>query len=178
MAANFRITIEKYLATQAEYWTNVYWSSATAIADAAATAAALVAIERGMYLPSVTITKYRVDDGEPNTDIFVTTPVNLVGTSGLTGQALPLFNVVRIDFAAGQGRPSRKYYRGVLTEEWSDAFGALPATAKTQIQEWADNLAAVSSYVDVDGDDIVAGSAYPSVGMRQLRRGSKKKNTP
>lgn len=178
MPASFRIITEKFLSSQNEYWTNVYWCDSATLQDAATTAAAIVAIEQQMLLPACVLTKYRVDDAQPLTDVFVTTPVNLTGQSGATGEALPLFNVARFDFSATAGRPSRKYYRGVLTEAWTDAFGVLNATALTSLQSWADQLAAVANYVDVDGEALTAGTVFPRVGMRQLRRGSKKKLTP
>lgn len=176
--ALFRITIEKYLASQAEYWTNVYWAEGTTLADAATVANAIYPLERMMYLPSVIITKYRVDDGQPNTDVFTTVPLNLPGTSGLTGDAMPLFVVARFDFQAGSGRPSRKFYRGVLTELWVDAFGAISSSGMSSLTSWAQQIGDVPGYVDVDGDAIIQGSAHPRAGIRQLRRGSKKKSTP
>lgn len=177
MPANYRIITEKFLPAQNEYWSNVYWTDAVSIPDAVVVANAIVEVEKQMHLPQVLITKHRVDDGQPLTDVFKTTPVNLVGLNGGAGDMLPLFNVARFDFEVVVGRPSRKYYRGVLAESWSDAYGQLNATAMSSLTSWAQSIAAISGYVDVDGQDIVSGVAWPRVGMRQLRRGSKKRAT-
>jgi len=171
-----RITIEKFNSTQGEYWVNVYWTAGT-IGDAGPVAAALIAAERALYYPSVTITKARIDDGVPNTDLFSTVVVNQAGTRGAAADPLPLFAVGRVDFTInGQGRPGRKYLRGFLQESDTSNF-VLTAGAITALQTYADAVVA-AGVTDADGQAIVDGSPMPAIGMRQLRRGSKKKATP
>jgi hypothetical protein len=171
-----RLTIEKMY--QNEYWTNVYYLS-TELGSSASAANAIVAAERYATLTPVLFTKYRLDDNTEDTDVYGTVPLNLFGLNTLgSGQMLALFNVLRVDFAAGVGRPSRKYYRGMLQEAVVN-FNAIDSAVVADFQtNVAGVIAAVSAYVDVDGDDITNGTVYPFVGMRQLRRGSKKTVTP
>lgn len=171
-----RLTIEKMY--QGEYWTNVYWLS-TDLSDSAAAAVDILAAERAITLSPVLFTKMRIDDGVEDTDVFVTSSPNLFGLRSPGGnEMVPLFNVLRVDFAAGVGRPSRKYMRGVLTED-DVIFNTIRATPLATLDAaYAAVVAAVTAFVDVDGEDITSGASYPFVGMRQLRRASKKKTTP
>lgn len=171
-----RITIEKFSAAHAEYWTNVYWHPGS-VAEALAAAADIVIAERNVTGTFVTFTKYRADDGIRDTEQFMTVTVNAPGLLAQAGEGYPLFAVARVDFTvSGGGRPSRKFLRGVLDE--SKANGLTVS---------ADILAALNSYAaavcaagccDVDGQDFVSGAAFPQVAMRQLRRGSKKSSPP
>ena len=170
-----RLTIEKMY--QGEYWTNVYWLAGDIGASASA-AAAIIAAEQDIHFNPILLTKARLDDGLENTDVFATIIINAFGTAGAPTDLLPLFNVLRVDFAAGGGRPSRKYLRGCL-HEGHISFNTIAPTNVTFFQTtYADVVSAISGYVDVDGDDITSGTVYPFVGMRQLRRASKKKTTP
>lgn len=172
-----RVTIEKLY--QGEYWTNVYWFSGAISAVQGASIADLIAIERSVHLSPVLITKVRIDDAVPLTDQFVTETINLFGLRTIGSEhMLPLFNVVRVDLTAGLGRPSRKYYRGALHEGDVNFNTIAPATVSFYNTDVAAALASLSGFVDVDGTDITAGTTHPFVGMRQLRRGSKKKTTP
>lgn len=171
-----RLTIEKMY--QGEYWTNVYFLAGS-IGDSASAAADILAAERAITLDSVLFTKMRLDDNTEDTEVYASTPINLFGLNANVGaQVLPLFNVLRVDFAAGTGRPSRKYLRGVLSEN-NINFNTIDAVTVSTFQTlYADVVASLPNFVDVDGDNITAGVVHPFVGMRQLRRGSKKKTTP
>ena len=171
-----RLTIEKL--HNGEYWTNVYFLSGS-IGDSASSAAAIVAAERAVTWNQVLFTKMRLDDTTEDTDVYATTPLNVFGLSDFsTNQAAALFNVVRVDFAAGSGRPSRKYLRGILNEGNVNFNTIAPASVDGIQTAYADVLADLTDYVDVDGDNITSGVVHPFVGMRQLRRGAKKKDTP
>lgn len=171
-----RLTIEKLY--QGEYWTNVYWLAGS-IGDAGSPAAAIIAAEKAVLLDSVLMTKARIDDGVQDTDLYSTIIINDFGDRELAGGSMvALFNVVRVDFQAGGGRPSRKYLRGLLTEAFVN-FNTIEAAQLTFFQtNYATVVAEVTGFQDVDGDDITAGVVHPFVGMRQLRRASKKKITP
>ncbi len=171
-----RLTIEKMY--QGEYWTNVYWLAGD-IGASASDAAAIIQAEQAIHLQGVLLTKARLDDGQEDTDVFATIIINQFGGKSTGGnEMLALYNTLRVDFAAGTGRPSRKYLRGVLTED-DVVFNTLRSGILTAGQTtYADVLAATANYVDVDGDSIIAGTVYPFVQMRQLRRASKKKTTP
>lgn len=161
---------------QGEYWTNRYIVQAPDLAAAHAIAMGIVATERSAHQVQVLFTKVRTSDGQPNTDVYQVTNINEFGQRAATGDLLPLFNVVRVDFnVSGGGRPSRKYLRGILTE--SDiSFNTIITGTVTSLETlYATPLAALTGFVDVDGQEIVSGQVYPNVAMRQLRRGSKRK---
>lgn len=176
MPVTNRIMVEKLY--QGEYWTNVYYADATSV-SATTTALAIVAAERAILGSGILVTKYRIDDNTENTDEYVTGVVNQFGQRDFSAsQLIPLFNVVRVDFEAGSGRPSRKYIRGALVESYIN-FNTIESAQVSYIQtNYADVLAALAGYVDIDGQALVAGVVHPFVGMRQLRRGSKKPVTP
>jgi hypothetical protein len=162
---------------QGEYWTNRYVIAAASLAAAVTAASTLVEAERLVTTNGVLFTKFRVSDTDPATDIYQVTNSNLFGLASTGGsQLLPLFNVVRVDFSTqGGGRPSRKYLRGILTEGDID-FNALVGARVTAIQNnYVNQCLAVPQFVDVDQQSFSVGSVYPFVGMRQLRRGSKRK---
>lgn len=171
-----RLTIEKMY--QGEYWTNVYYLAGD-IGASGSDAADIIAAEQAIHMNTVLFTKARLDDNTEDTDVFATITINEFGARDPSGvQMLPLFNVLRVDFSAGGGRPSRKYLRGCLVETFVN-FNTIESAQVTFFDtNYADVVSAVASYVDVDGDPISAGTVYPFVGMRQLRRGSKKKTTP
>jgi hypothetical protein len=50
-----------------------------------------------------------------------------------------------------------------------------PGTLTNINTNYAQGLVDLLGFVDVDGQEITSGSVYPFVGMRQLRRGSKRK---
>jgi hypothetical protein len=176
MPASARITIEKMY--QGEYWTNVYFVDTT-VESGGATALALVEAERAVHMSQVLFTKFRIDDNTENTDVYYTGIINTFGVrSAAAADLVALFNVVRVDFQAATGRPSRKYLRGCLQESFV-AFQTIDPAQVTFIQtNYADVVAGLTGYVDVDGENIVGGVVYPLLAMRQLRRGSKKRITP
>jgi hypothetical protein len=171
-----RITIEKYYPFFGEYWTNVYWTGGS-MGDAGAVAVALIAAEVAVHYNVVTITKARIDDGLENTDVFVTSVVNAPGSRSPGAEPYPLFAVARVDFSiSGQGRPGRKYLRGVLGEDTANGL-ALTSGMMTVLNTYASAVVA-AGVTDPQGSAIISGAAHPQVAMRQLRRGSKKPVTP
>ena len=174
----YRLTIEKFLPTAYEYWTNVYYVDAVDFADAAQTANSVVAAERSIHLTSVIFTKYRIDDNVPNTDNFITVNLNVNGTRPVNDDPVPLWTTFRVDLPAIAGRPSRKYYRGVLREDDVNAFGTLASQALTEFEAFCSTLGAIGALVDPDGQAILSATCAIVAAMRQLRRGSKKKLTP
>jgi hypothetical protein len=167
--------IEKVL--QGEYFTNRYILQALTMEEAAGYAGLIAGYERAIMSTAVLFTRHRVSDGQPNTDVYQVTNLNTLGLyAAPVALVLPLFNVVRCDFnTAGGGRPSRKYLRAVLEEENTN-FNDITAARVTQItNSYVAPLIAMDAFVDVDGQQFSSGSVFPRVGMRQLRRASKRK---
>jgi hypothetical protein len=177
--ALWAVDIEKYYPSKAEYWTNRYIIQASDIGSAQASADAIVDIERAAHTANVTFTKYHLRDTDPTTDLFRVVFLTGVGDqAAVLAEQLPLFCVVRCDFTVANGRPSRKYIRMPLWEA-VQADGLLTQAMIDYVQQnYVDPLVALSAYVDVDGEAIIGGSVFPAVAMRQLRRGSKRKQNP
>jgi len=174
----YRITIEKYMPLFPEYWTNIYWVNALDMPTAQAVVPALINAEKALYTNVVTITKARVDDGVPGTDVFSTSIHNVVGTRATpASEMMPLFVVLRVDFGSlDGGRPSRKYLRGVLWET-DGTHASLNAPLLTLAANYG--LAVVGTAVcDPQGFDLNSAAPWSAPAMRQLRRGSKRKVIP
>lgn len=174
----YRCHIEKFHSGSGEYWVNRYFINAASLSDASVASTGIVDAEKVLYTSDVSITKSHVDDNVPLTDNYETTVRNLAGTRAAQSSVrLPLFVVARIDFTVlGGGRPSRKYLRGVLYKD-DAGFNFLGAGILTMLQTYATNVAA-SGACDPQGQDVIGGSPFNAPAMRQLRRGSKKKDTP
>lgn len=172
----FSVDIEKELA--GEFWTNRYVVLATDLAQAVIEGGSIYGMERVIHQAHVLFTRYRTSDFDPGTDNYQITVLNEFGLR-TTDDSLPLFCVIRIDFTAvGGGRPSRKYLRGPVKK--TDAIsGTLTSGAITFFEtNYATPLANLNAYVDVDAQPISSGQVSPRVGMRQLRRGSRRVTTP
>ena len=174
--ARFTIDIEKRLVN--EYWSNRYTSESPSLAAAVSAGQTIVTAERSFTSNQVTFTTLRVRSQGAGDDQFSIVPLNVLGQRVLAlTTMLPLFNVVRVDIQATTGRPSRKYYRAVLGEGDIEFTGI--AQAVLDLVQGAVNTALnAEQLVDVDGDDWIQAAAQTSVGMRQLRRGSRRRQTP
>lgn len=177
LAGTWSVDIEKYL--NGEYWTNRYIVATADLVSATTVAAQLVAAERAIHFETVLFTKYRVSDGQPETDVYQVVNNNQFGLGVISTQkTLPLFNVMRVDFSTvGGGRPSRKYYRLPISENHQDD-GKFTQAALDYFNPLVAAFLDVDAYVDVDNQPFNVASIYPFVGMRQLRRASKRPTTP
>lgn len=173
----FSLDIQKSL--RGEFWTNRYILNADTLLAATPDAVLIVEAERAITIADVQFVSYRISDQIKGTDQYIVVPIGTFGLRVTSTQALPLFDVLRVDFGVGLGRPSRKYLRGVLSEQDQTNYGELDLAAVTYFtNNYATPVKDVAGYVDVDGQDITSGRVYGQVGMRQLRRGSKRKEKP
>lgn len=169
----FAVDIEKLLGD--ERWTNRYLLESETLAAANQVGLTIVEREKDIHYNTVQIVALRTRDTDPSTSVFITTPLQQVGSRGLNNsQVLPLFNCARVDFPAGQGRPSRKYYRGCLTELDING-GNIDFSSVGTVFDTMLGFMAVLPLVDPQGAPLQEGVLMPRVQMRQLRRGSKRK---
>lgn len=168
----YKVDIEKVL--NGEYWTNVYHVTAADLATAELHAAELTDIERGITLESVTFTRYRVSNETTGSTEFSTVPLGETGDVEATQEYLPLFNVVRVDFAVPGRRALRKYLRLPMAENQQHAGVIETATRSGWNSAYAAAIVALGWVIAPDGTVVSAGAVYPNVGMRQLRRGSRR----
>lgn len=174
--AIWQIDIQKSFGT--EFWTNVYHGEVADQDEAVAFANALVDLEKHIHCVGVIFVNYRV---RPYPGPAEGTTYALTGEGLVTAGAwVPLFNVLRVDFPAPTGRPSRKYYRLPLVE--GDIENDALSTAKVgALQTVFDNFFLGSPSApacDVDGQHLNRGVVFRQIGMRQLRRGSRRRTTP
>ena len=174
----FALDIEKQFGN--EYFSNRYILSGATLTGLVPTGLAITNIERFITSVRCTFTKYRIRDMTPDNDQFVVVQVNQPGQRGAGGTALlPLFDVARVDFSVGLGRPSRKFLRGVLQlADIGDTGELLTATIATINTGYVIPMLAVSEYVDVDGEAFTAATVARFASNRQLRRGSKRRTAP
>lgn len=173
----FSLDIEKSI--PGEFWTNRYILNTPDLATAVTIGNQIVSIERAVHKPGVTFTRYRVSDVDPNTDLYSIVALALPGLApaNVSG-GLPLFNVVRVDFNTGSGRPSRKYLRLPIAEDQQGDGILVPAFATFVQTNYSVPMLGVDQFVDVDGQPFISAATHQSVAMRQLRRGSRRRTQP
>lgn len=172
----FQVDIEK--SALGERWTNRYFVEAADLTAANAMGSALVTVEKSFHRAWVAFNTLRVRTAVQGDDLYTITPLTGTGAvAGTTAASLPLFNVLRIDLGAAAGRPSRKYYRGVLQVE-DQAAGALDPAAYLNAVQGLETILEGGNLVDVDGQVLLTVAPHQRVGMRQLRRGSRRKTEP
>lgn len=174
----YSVDIQKRLAS--EFWTNRYIVRGTDIGPALIIANNLANIESEVHSTLVSFVNVRVSDAGVS-EVYSIIPLNFTGQRAQTA-LLPLFNTLRVDMQAATGRPSRKFYRGVLGE--SDING----DAVQGFAEFTDLVnALVNEFAEIEGEDglvdpqgtlLIGASLHPFVQMRQLRRGKRKRTTP
>jgi hypothetical protein len=173
--ALWQIDIQKQLGS--EYWTNVYHVNVAGQAAAAAIAEVIAGIEQDVHLDIVTFTSYRVRPYPPAGVPGTVYPLGYNGQNP-SGSYLPLWNTINVVFQAAQGRPSRKYLR-IPVVEVAQENGVLTPTYLASFQDnYATPLEAIPELVDVDSEGFGAIRVLSTVGMRQLRRGSRRRVTP
>jgi hypothetical protein len=162
-----------------EFWTNRYILNAADLTSAVSVGLTVVNNERSIHKPSVIFTRYRVSDFDPLTDIYSIVSVSLPGLAPSDpAGALPLFNVVRVDFNTAVGRPSRKYLRTPIGEGEHDSGNLTAAYASFIHINYTNPMLGITEFVDVDGDAFTSGATFSVVAMRQLRRGSRRRTEP
>lgn len=172
----FQVDIEKKLGS--EFWSNRYIVEAPNIGEAGNFGLQIVAVERTIHSTLVAFTKLRTSSTAVGDGIYNITPLSGSGNRSVVGtQLLPLFNTLRVDIRAATGRPSRKYYRGVLTE--NDINGDAVTESFSTLADDLDQLAGATPpaprIVDPDGEVLSSPLVMPNVQMRQLRRSRRRR---
>lgn len=170
----YKIDIQKSIGT--EYWTNVYYTNQPDLATAVTTATDIVTLEESIHMNFVTFDKALVTD--LSTDFFTTVPINAFGGRTPDSDRLPLWNVVRVDFAVNGRRPGRKYLRIPVLESHQTDGVLTPGEIQWIIDHYCTPLHNAGQICNEHGDAFVDIVVNPNVAMRQLRRGSKRKVTP
>lgn len=179
----FKVDIEK-VDSVSYFWTNVYHIRAASIDAAHSAAVDIIApAEAAIHASFITVVKARTSTITENDEVFRTALLDLDGGLSTTGNALPLFNVVRLIGNVDEGRPSSKYYKCGLGGgdvvggyRWD---GAKLTAILAEITAMRDELTAESvPWVDPQDQIILDLITQARIGMHQLRRGSKRKTEP
>lgn len=171
----FVIDIEKVLGS--EFWSNVYQVRANNMSDASSVGASIVTAERNIHCTPVNFTKMRVRTADPADDTYIINTLAGTGLRAVQNGLLPLFNTLRADFNAATGRPSRKYWRGVLDEADIDG-SAVTSDFSADMADFAllfAPTAEAGGIVDPQGTLLSSIVVYPFVQMRQLRRSRRRR---
>lgn len=180
------LKVEIFKSYQGERWENVYLvrgpgdpPSETPFPDVAFV---IANAEREIHLPSVTFEYARVSTVAEGDNSFVTVPI---GFNGLrpgsdAGTPLPLWNTLRVDLLVEIGRPSRKFFRGVLGEadiDYMSVAEGIRTNAQVMMNAMITELTATANVtlVDPQGQEIYASQPYNRVQMRQLTRGRRRR---
>lgn len=180
----FRCQIFKRIFGTDREWSNTYTINATDLATAVAAADPIPNREANFHADNIVFTRMRLSDLVPHTDVFTVVPLALLGSAYTVADNdfLPLFNCVRVDISVdGGGRPSRKYYRPPVGEQWQTKT-VLDTTVRSLFHDEvvgmiADVISGGAQLVDPDGQAWSTPATFPAVAMHQLHRKRKKKPT-
>lgn len=158
------------------YVSNVYHVIAADLSEARDQALVIVNIQRATLPTFWTITAIRVATPAEGDDQFVSEPISVPGTRSV-GQTMPPFVRFRVDFRQGFRRPGRKFLIGVAEEDSNgDTFtqAAIDYIRQNYINPILD--AEGLTLCGPDGSLFIGGDLNANVGMRQLRRASKRRS--
>ncbi len=167
----FQVDVQKVYSS--EFITNIYHVNVTDLTVAMDAAEDIAGIERALYPAHIVINALRASTPADADNLFFTKAVNLPGTRAISSADAPPFVRNRVDLSVGFTRPLRKFLLGVQVGDFSgDTF--LPATI-TRIQTaYVTPLLALGVVSNISGVFATAGALSAIVGMRQLRRASKR----
>lgn len=157
------------------YISNMYHVVAASLEAAREQALSIIDIQRATLPTFWSITAFRVATPAEYDNQFVSEPVSIPGTRTI-GQAMPPFVRFRVDFRQGFRRPCRKFLIGVAESD-SDGDTFTQAAIDFIRDSYINPILDVPDLVlcGPDGSLILGGDLSKNVGMRQLRRASKRK---
>ncbi len=160
-----------------EYVTNRYHVLADDMAQAGVRGLAIANIQKSLLPVTNNIDYVRVSTITPGDNLFYTQQANIPGTRGLTSQTMPPFCRWRCDMNVGFRRPLRKYL--LIPYEEDSEGSSFTSTAITFFNtNYAAPLFQLGYVCAEDGTVIIGVSLNSQIGMRQLRRGSRRRATP
>lgn len=171
----FQVDVQKEGA--GEFWSNRYYLFGADISGAHVNAIALAAAEAGILFSGFSITKVRTSTLAPNDDQFLVTSLETPGARTALEDVYPLFNVVRVDFSKGAGRPYRKYYRGCIDAANVSGTTITGTNLLDALDNFLDTLSSLENQT-AEGEVLAKGVVIPRIAMRQLRRGSRRRTEP
>lgn len=170
----WQVVIQKQIG--AEYFVNDYYVQATGLSQARTAGLAIVDVEKILHRNIVSFISMRIRL-HPTTGQGTVYALSGTGTDPVDAY-MPLFNVVRVDFACDFGRPGRKYYRLPIPVP-GQVNGVLTTAYRTGLQTTVNQLITGNyGLCKPNGQAFIAAAVMAPVGMHQTRRGSKRKLKP
>lgn len=162
-----------------EYWTNRYFVEAGGFAAAIAAAEEIATLESSKSLSTVKFVSARASvPGSENDDYEVIT-LGFNGGVVSSDPSLPLFCVARMIFSKGPGRPDVKYFKAMVNVGGlQDPFTIKQTTVADLNATLGVGLLGVEGLCSAEGTPYTRAAVDARIGMRQLRRGSKRKEQP
>jgi len=160
-----------------EFVTNRYHVLADDMVQAGTRGTAIAELQKTLLPTTVNIDFIRVSTVVEGDNSFYTLPADIPGTRAATSQTMPPFCRWRADMSIGFRRPLRKYLLIPLEEDSEGASFTTAARSYFNANYGAPlfNL----GYVCSEGGIVISGVSLNNIiGMRQLRRGSKRRMTP
>jgi len=167
--------VEIFKSAFGENWGNVYLIDyLSAGASFATIVDSIASTEQSFHSDQILFEYARVSTLAPSDNDFVTIPLAVNGQR-IVASPLPLFVTLRVDIAVQEGgRPSRKYYRGVLGEDDITATAVsagIRTTVADALSTLIDDLRGLTTpVVDPQGQEWNTPIAYTKPQMRQLHR--------
>lgn len=160
------------------YISNIYHVDAADIAGALVMGLKIADCQK-VTIPSFwTIDAVRVSTPATGDGFYITQQVSIAGTRGTPGQLLPYFNRFRVLMSVGYQRPLVKYLIGVGEQDADgDTFTQAVISEFNGVGGFCNLIRTTPGLVvcSPTGLPILTASLAAAVGMRQLRRASKRK---
>lgn len=174
----FKVDIQTFYYNN--YITNVYHVTAGSLNEAADYGEQIAALHAALLnagTAQIYVNRVRASTLVPRDNAFVVRAINLRGTRPGLEDVYPPFCRFRVDLNIGPRRPLRKYLLEVRDTDANGDGLLAPAVAYVQAN-YVSPLVALGVVCSEEGTDIVGGTVSGTVGMRQLRRGSRRRQTP
>lgn len=167
---------------QGETWANDYMVECPTFADAVTMAELSVDFERSIHETFVHFDYFIVSTVQVGDRVFRHVPLNQNGLSNNgTSNFLPLYCTMRLDMQTADSDPCRKYYRCPIPEVNQDngvLSTAIRAADDTSFTNYFSLWPEGSKIVSGKGHNVIDGSFFDKVQMRQLHRHRRPKLTP
>jgi hypothetical protein len=156
-----------------DYITNVYHVDTTNMSDAIDAAEEIAVLESKLFVSTVNVDAIRVSTPAPGDNIYNSGIVNIPGTRSAGSPDLPPFARFRVDMSVGFTRPLRKFLLGAQQDDASGG-GFTSAAGVFVATNYITPLIALGVVCSPSGSLVVSGALNARVGMRQLKRASKR----
>lgn len=170
----FKVDVQVDLGDQ--FITNVYHVLADSLSTAGGQGLKILDYQKTILPAGFAFNAVRISTPAEGDNSFYTIPVAVQGTRVASSDPMPMFCRFRVDFQIGFRRPLRKFL--LVPLEGDQNSGQFSQAARDYVtNNYIVPILAdpIIQLVAADGSPVISAAVNPAVGMRQLRRGSKRK---